>query len=63
MPSSTLDFRAMVMRALWEKNMTITDLADQIHCSRGHLSRVLNGKADSPDTEQAIREYLNIKAA
>ena len=63
MPSSTLDFRAAVMRLLWERFMTIADLAREIHCSRGHLSRVLNGKTDSPETEQAIREYLNITAA
>lgn len=63
MPNSTLDFRAAVMRELWFKNMTIAELAEQIHCSRGHLSRVLNGKADSPDTEQAVREFLNITAA
>ena len=63
MPNSALDFRAVVMRELWSRNMTITQLARETHYSRGHLSRVLNGQVDSPETEQAIRKHLNITAA
>ena len=63
MPNSTLEFRAAVMKALWARSMTISQLAREIQYSRGHLSRVLNGQVDSPETEQAIREYLNITAA
>lgn len=63
MPNNALEFRASVMKELWSRNMTISQLAREIRYSRGHLSRVLNGQVDSPETVQAIRSYLNIPTA
>ena len=42
------------------KDMTVTELADELGMSRGHVSAVVNGRAYSQNTVKLISDYFNI---
>lgn len=46
--------------ALIRKDMNITELADELGMSRGHVSAVVNGRAYSQNTVKLISDYFNI---
>lgn len=46
--------------ALIKKDMSITELADELGMSRGHVSAVINGRAYSQNTVKLISDYFNI---
>lgn len=49
-----------VKHALIDKDMSITELADELGMSRGHVSAVVNGRAYSQNTVKLISDYFNI---
>ena len=53
-------FGITVKKKLIEKSITISELAEALGCSRGHASRVINGKNDNVDTKTAICEFLGL---
>lgn len=42
------------------KDMTVTELADELGMSRGHVSAVVNGRTYSQNTVKLISDYFNI---
>ncbi|MCL2081861.1 MAG: helix-turn-helix transcriptional regulator [Oscillospiraceae bacterium] len=49
-------------KALIDRGMGIKDLAEALGYRREHMSAVINGRVRSPNTQECICDYLNIKS-
>lgn len=55
-------FRVQVKKALIDRKMNVTKLAEELRMSREHVSSVINGSVQSKAAKRAICNYLNITA-
>jgi transcriptional regulator with XRE-family HTH domain len=60
--SEDLIFATTVKKALIDRGLTITKLADELGMCRTHVSNVVNGTRPSKPAKEAICEYLGITA-
>ena len=58
----TVDWSKKVRHALIDRDLSITEFANQIGLSRGHVNAVINGRLRSLRSQQAISDYLNLTA-
>lgn len=49
-----------VQKALIEKDMTVTDLANNIHTARTYVSQIVNGSVNAPQIAKLISKELGL---
>ena len=50
-------------KELIERDMTVTQLAQDVGMTREHISAVINDKVRSPNTQKIICEHLGVSAS